>query len=312
MLMPKALFSWLVPIAVLALSPPAGAQDWAPFAVPAQPGPDKDWVIDQALSDQFNYASDTPAGQVEFYGKWNDWKPDHWFGPGATYFSTDNYSVAQGLLTIFASRIPLAEQIPSGDAGFTRTIYTSYITSKAKLQPGIYTEIMMKGGATQLSANFWMIDDNNETEIDVVEIYGDGDWFPRHPATNVHFQRRGGNGDVNNQAHHAKDAVNYSTTWHRYGVYWISPTHLEFYYDGQRVRTLDLTQEIVDPSGQYMDSPVRLIIDLEAHAWRGTEALPSDAELSDQSVNNMQVDWVRTYRSVDKKMGLNGPIDTEE
>jgi beta-agarase len=292
----STLVKGLMSVAVFAFAQPSDAYDWDNYAVPANPGLGKQWAIDWDLSDEFNYNSTTPVGQAAFLGKWNDWKPDHWFGPGATYFSRDNYFVGRGLLTIFGSRVPLEDQIASDDAGFIRTTYASYITSKAKLRPGSYTEVMMKGGGTTLSSNFWMIDDKNETEIDVVEIYGDGNWFPRHPATNVHFQRRGGNGDVNHQAHHPMDGINYAATWHRYGVYWMSNTDLEFFYDGQLVRRLDLTQEIVDPSGQYLNEPVRLIIDLEAHAWRGIEAIPSDSSLNDSTINNMQVDWIRTYR----------------
>ncbi len=275
----------------------AETRDWDKHPVPVRLESGSKWELDATLSDEFNYDTTTPDGRGAFANIWSDHKPDNWFGPGATHFSKDNYVVNGGVLTIFASRIPTAKQTPSDDEGFTRNTYTSYITSKATLRPGCYTEVMMKGTATTLSSNFWMIDDKNETEIDVVEIYGDGDWFPRHPATDVHFQRRGGNGDVHKQAHHPKDGTKYAFDFHRYGVYWISDTQLQFFYDGQRVRTLSLPKEIVDPSGKYLDQPVRLILDLEAHAWRGTDKVPTDADLSDAKKNNMQVDWVRTYRA---------------
>ena len=272
------------------------AQDWESYPVPASPGPGQLSALDPSLSDDFNYETGDPSGRAEFDRRWNDWKPDHWFGPGATHFSEENYVVSGGMLTIRASRIPVEDQTPSDDAGFTRTVYTSYITSEAMLRPGCYTEVMMKGTGTTLSSNFWMIDDRNQTEIDVVEIYGDGDWFPRRPASAVHFQRRGGSGDVFKQLHHPKGNIVYAAGFHRYGVHWISETELRFYYDGEPVRTLDLTEEIPDPSGRYLDQPVRLILDLEAHAWRGTDKVPGVADLDDDSGNAMHVDWVRTYR----------------
>ena len=283
----------------------AQAQDWAAYPVPASPGEGNRWAIDGELSDEFAYDSSTPDGKSKFSKKWNDWKPDHWSGPGATYFSKDNYVVKDGILTIRASRVPTKEQTPSNDAGFTRNTYTSYITSKATLRPGCYTEVMMKGTGTTLSSNFWMIDDANQTEIDVVEIYGDEDWFKQRPASAVHFQRRGGNGDVHKQVHHPKKGIDYASSFHRYGVHWISDTELRFYYDGDLVRTLNLPKEIVDPSGKYLDQPVRLILDLEAHAWRGAAKIPSDADLSDESRNKMQVRWVRSYRVVaaDRSIG---------
>jgi beta-glucanase (GH16 family) len=274
-----------------------GAQDWKQYSVPAAPAPQGDWVLDESLSDEFNYDLSTPEGKARFDAKWNTRKPDNWFGPGATYFSQDHYVVAEGVLKIFGSRVPKDDQIASGDEGFTRTTYTSYITSKALLTPGCYTEVMLKGTGTTMSSNFWMIDDKNETEIDVVEVYGDGDWYPRHPATAVHFQRRGGNGDEHKQIRHPKDGIRYGLEFHRYGVHWIDEMHVQFYYDGEPVRAIDLPKEIVDPSGRYLNQPVRLIFDLEAHAWRGVSDIPGDADLLDKDKNNMQVDWVRTYRT---------------
>ncbi len=299
----EKLLAWLVLAGVLAFSLPADAQDWASYPVPANPGLGMQWVLDSSLSDQFNYDSNTPTGQTEFSSKWQDWKPNYFLGPGATYFSSDNWFVDNGSMTIFGSRVPVQDQIVNtSEPSFMRTTYTSYITSKAKLQPGSYTEVLMKGGGTPLSANFWMIDDTDTTEIDVLEIYGDTDWFRKHPSTNAIIQIRDENGNliekIGSQMAHPKDNINYSQSWHRYGVNWISETDLEFYYDGELVRTLYLPNEIVDPRGLYLNEPVRLIMDLEAHSWRGAEGIPSDAELNDWNINNMQVDWIRTYQAL--------------
>lgn len=276
------------------------ATDWVSIPVPASAGVSSTWLLDSKLSDQFNYDSSTAAGADEFASRWRDSKPDGWLGPGATYFSQENYFVENGSLTIFGSRVPSHLQRPNFlEPAFTRNTYTSYITSKTTLRPGTYTEVRMKGGGTPLSSNFWLLDDNNETEIDVVEIYGDTDWFRKRPATNVHFFKRNGagGGNFNNQDHHPRGGTNFAQTWHRYGVHWISETNVDFYYDGQLVRNLDLPSEIVDPSGQYLNEPLRLILDLEAHSWRGEDGIPSDPELTDWSINNMQVDWVRTYQA---------------
>lgn len=272
-------------------------KEWDKFDVPVKAGENMRWVLDEKLSDEFNGDLSTESGRAAFKSQWRDTKPDHWSGPGATYFSKENYQLKDGVLTIRVSRVPKDKQIPSNDKGFTRTTFTSYITSEATLGPGSYSEIMMKGTGTTLSANFWMIDDGNQTEIDVVEIYGDTQWFRQRPASAVHFQRRGGNGDVHKQVHHPKDNIDYADGFHRYGVHWINKEQVEFYYDGQLVRTLNLPQEIVDPSGKYLDKPVRLIIDLEAHAWRGLDKVPSDDDLKDSKRNNMQVQWVRTLRA---------------
>lgn len=290
-------------IAVM-IAAPSLAQDWDAYPVPAAAPAGMHWSVDWDLSDEFNYDSATPAGEAEFFSKWRDSKPDGWRGPGATYFNQDNYFVDDGSLTIFGSSIPehLRTTNPT-DPSFQHSVYTSYITSDKTLGPGVYTEVMMKGGGTRLSTNFWLLDDNNETEIDVVEVYGDGSWFPRHPATNVHFFTRSGGGGItgnaNNQDHHPSGNINYAATWHRYGVHWLSETEVDLYYDGQLVRNLDLPSEIVDPKGEYLDEPLRLILDLESHAWRGEGGIPTEANLANGNINNMQVQWIRTYEMID-------------
>ncbi len=298
--------------AILTCAISANAQDWSSYSVPASAGTGQHWVLDPNLSDEFNYDSATPAGQSEFFANWQDWKPNFFLGPGATYFSQENWFVDSGAMTIFGSRVPLEDQIVNtSDPNFTRTTYTSFITSKAKLQPGSYTEAMIKGGGTALSTNFWLIDDGDVTEIDVLEIYGDTDWFRKRPRTNAIFQIRDQNGNliqkIGSQMTHPNNDINYSQTWHRYGVYWASTTDLEFYIDGNLVRTINLPSEVVDPTGNYMNRDLRLIFDMEAHAWRGAAGIPSDAELNDWSINNMQIDWVRTYRAAE----LSGDFDSD-
>lgn len=297
----------LTPWVMIVAATSASAADWDAHPVPASPGSGMKWTLNASMSDRFNYDTSTPRGTTEFASRWLDRKPDGWLGPGATYFSQSNYFVQDGSLTVFGSRVPAQQQIPNYlEPEFTRNTYTSYITSRNTLGPGTYTEVFMRGGGSPLSSNFWLLDDGNATEIDVLEIYGDTDWFRRHPATNVHFFERRGSSIVanhNRQAHHPMGSVNYSQTWHRYGVHWVSETLVDFYYDGVLVRSLDLPNEIVDPTGQYLYRPLRLILDMEAHSWRGDNGIPTDSELNDWTINNMQVDWIRTYDLVDALAG---------
>ncbi|MBB6441864.1 family 16 glycosylhydrolase [Phycisphaera mikurensis] len=281
-------------------APPAAAQDWRDIDVPRDPLPGHDWVLDWSVSDSFNYSD---KSDWRFTRRWREGKPDGWLGPGATFFKAGNSFLVGGKLTIFGSRVPEARRgAPRNDHGFftDRNTHTAYITSKKQLRPPLYTEVRMKASSTPLSSNFWLLSDDNETEIDVVEIYGDTDWFRRHPAHNAHFFKRGGNGDINRQGHHTTDR-RWDNQYHRYGVFWQNDRYCEIFYDGDLVRQMWLPGQIPDPTGQYLNRSMRLIFDLEAHTWRKQAGVPSDADLADWGRNNMQVDWVRTYRSVGRR-----------
>ncbi|KAA1261095.1 Extracellular agarase precursor [Rubripirellula obstinata] len=327
--------------------------EWSVLPVPADAGNGLEWRLATELSDEFNEDTiGTVADQLQKTSgvldwniapdhddsiKWVDSKPDGWLGPGATYFdknkpaSDKNYEIQNSKLIISATKVPLDQQVTNLlEPEFTRSVYTSYITSKHKFGPGTFTEALIRTSSTKVSTNFWTLSDSNETEIDVVEVYGDGNWFPRRPSSNVHIFKRGGDGGNNNsdQVHHVHQQ-SLAGQWTRWGVDWKSTTELDFYINGQLVRQLDLATgnnvvynengEVVtsancdsltqstcmgtdgynwDATSQFLNEDMRLIFDLEAHSWRGEDGIPSDADLANPSVNQMQVEWVRTYQRI--------------
>ncbi|MEL6654019.1 MAG: T9SS type A sorting domain-containing protein, partial [Bacteroidota bacterium] len=106
-----------------------------------------------------------------------------------------------------------------------------------------------------------------------------------------------------------------STIWnqnyHRIGVYWRDPWHLEYYVDGQLVRTRSGKDQIdpvyftnaTDPGNAAMDTrtglskPMDIIINAEDQTWRAAQGLtPTDAELANEQNNTFKVDWIRVYK----------------
>jgi agarase len=286
--------------------------DWGQLEVPAPLSDGQAWVLDETLSDRFNDESTAKA----FAEKWRLGKPDGWLGPGATHFSDDHVALDGGNLHVFASRVPEVKQgrprQVKADFTTARTVYTGYVTSHHTLRPPAYTEARLKASATPLSSNFWLLSDDNTNEIDVVEVYGDTDWFRTHPSNNIHIFLRDDHGDIKQdlakQGHHPlPEGVGADEDFHRYGVHWISDTQVDFYLDGEKVRTLHLPDEIEDPDGDYLHEPLRLIFDLEAHTWRKQEGIPTDEQLDDDRANRMVVDWVRTYRQAPADAAVSEP-----
>jgi agarase len=95
------------------------------------------------------------------------------------------------------------------------------------------------------------------------------------------------------------------TAWrddfHRVGVFWRDPWHLEYYVDGKLVRTVS-GKEMIDPKnftgGTGLTKPMHLIINTEDQNWRSDENItPTDEELADTERSIMWVDWVRVYEA---------------
>ena len=278
------------------------AADWDNIPIPADAGSGNTWQLQENYSDDFNYTG-KPS---EFTDKWNDTYFNGWTGPGLTYWTKDSTWVADGNLIIGASRRAGTNQVNAG-----------VVTSKTKVKYPIYMEANIKVSNLELSSNFWLLSENDEREIDVLEVYGGSreDWFAKNMSTNFHVFLRNENtneiiSDFNDQTHNTPP---YGTYWrnnfHRFGVYWKSPTEVTFYINGQEtpdgswadvvMKDKDYTGAILDKSQYNMDEEAFLILDTEDHAWRSAAGnIATDADLADNSKNKMYVDWIRVYKPV--------------
>jgi len=108
-----------------------------------------------------------------------------------------------------------------------------------------------------------MLSADSTQEIDVIEAYGGrgdderSDWFARRIHLSHHvfirdpFQDYQPNDDstwYTRSTLHAKRGEGYWTDrFHRVGVYWRDPTHLEYYLNGKLIKT---TSRLDDTEGQ--------------------------------------------------------------
>lgn len=278
------------------------AQDWSDFVIPVSSGPGKSWQLQADFSDDFNYEGKTDA----FSKNWNDTYFKNWGGPGLTEWNAGQTSVEGGHLVIKAARKPGTDKVHCG-----------VVTSKTEVIYPIFMEARIKASNLELSSNFWMLSQNDQREIDVVEVYGGAaqTWFAQRMSTNFHvFVRDGGNriiSDFNDQTHNTlPNNALWRSSFHRYGVYWKSPTEITFYIDGEEtpdgswadvtMYDKDYTKTFMDKSQYVMDEPMFMILDTEDHSWRSDQGIiANDADLSNPSKNKMLVDWVRVYKPVE-------------
>ncbi len=289
------------------------ANDWDSIPLPVAPDEGKVWQLQEAYSDSFNYTGKPAA----FTSKWNDTYFNSWTGPGLTYWQRGESGVSDGNLIISASRRAGTDKVNAG-----------VITSKTKVSFPIFLEANIKVSNLELSSNFWLLSDNDEREIDVLEVYGGArdDWFAKNMSTNFHVFIRDQQtnqiiSDYNDQTH---NTPSWGTYWregfHRFGVYWKSPTEVTFYIDGQQtpdgswaqvvMKDKDYTGATLNKNTHNMDQSAYIIIDTEDHDWRSEAGnVATDADLADGSKNKMYVDWVRVYKPVnasDTNSGSNG------
>lgn len=277
------------------------AADWDDIPMPVSAGNGYSWELQESYSDSFNYT----GKNTTFLSKWKDEYFHGWTGPGLTYWSSAESWVSDGNLIISASRRQGTNQVNAG-----------VVTSKTKVKYPIYLEANIKVSNLELSSNFWLLSENDQREIDVLEVYGgaEEDWFAKNQSTNFHvFERNADNSiknDFNDQTH---NTPSWGTYWregfHRFAVYWKSPTEITFYIDGQQtpdgswaqvvMKDKDYTGAIMDKSQYTMDQEAFIILDTEDHSWRSEAGnIASDADLADGSKNKMYVDWIRVYKPV--------------
>ena len=281
--------------------------DWADVPVPAEAGAGHTWEVDGRLSLDFNQKDKAAA----LAGKaWADAYINGWKGPGRGHFDSDYSRVKNGNLELLA-RWTAPEKMNLGGVSTTKPLtYPVFVETRMRVSP------------TVLSSNFWFLSEDDEQELDIVECYGtrgsqsgaggavnENDrraadapgiagsnyhFFERDPATNAVIEDHGHDGKY----HEPSDGVAYRDGFHRFGAFWKSPEHVEIYYDGRLVRTLK-RDNFTDFDGKGFHRPMRLILDVEDHAWRVKAGItPSRESLNDPKQNRMWVDWVRVLRPV--------------
>ncbi len=287
---------FLVPCVVIASSLGGSAADWDGVPIPTSPPTGFKWEL-EAVSDDFSYDASPTDKPKEFTNRWKSAFINPWMGPGKTEWNAGHSYVTNGRLGIHASR-----------KKDTAKVYTGIITSKRAYKFPLFLEAKVKISNQVLASNVWLLSADSTEEIDVVEAYGsdrsDQNWFAERVHISHHVFIRSPFQDY--QPTDPGTWFTNGTIWrksfHRFGVYWRDPWHLEYYIDGKLVRTVS-GEKIIDPKGYTkgtgLSKAMHLIINMEDQNWRSDKGItPTDEELADQSKRIMWVDWIRVYKGI--------------
>lgn len=328
-------------LALLAASYDAcAAQDWRRTRIPADPGPGREWQVDEDLSDDFNYDHKPTTEKAVIGGKWrNTYFNGGWKGPGTTEWRHENVAVARGELWIRGTRKPgemktfrfdKDQDGKEEELSLPKT-RLGCISSTKLVQYPAYIEAKVKVANAVLASDVWLLSRDSTQEIDIIECYGGrgddnrNDYFARRMHMSHHvfirrpfqdYQPRDPSCWIQYQGREPKRGQSYWTQrYHTVGVYWKSPTELEYYLNGELVKTtigMDDTGEKggIDPQGYTKDEsgkrtglnkPMHLIINMEAQDWNAAAGRqPTDKELKRAKDHTFLVDWIRVCKPVEK------------
>ncbi|WP_366183781.1 HYR domain-containing protein [Flavobacterium ovatum] len=266
-----------------------------PYLTEVNPAPtSKKWVKVDALSDEFNLNA---LDEV----KWKNTDPSQWIGRAPGLFKKSTVSQNDGNLQLTADILPAPEVVN----GNTFTHAGSYITSNTAAQVGYFIECRMKANKTFMSSTFWLINKRNEatgcdartTELDIQEcvgqVTGTASWTlttDKQMGSNLHSRNTscpetpvgsvGGNTLLSGKA---------SDEYHVYAAWWKSPTEIQFYLDGKKVRTVAPVANF--NLGMYMKMVV------ETYDWNPT---PAGGGMNGTAQDRTTYyDWVRTWKLID-------------
>lgn len=257
----------------------------------------KKWVKFESMSDEFD-AWDS-----------NKWFKSTWNYGVPVYMSQEdtNSGVADGNLWIKAT---LNESNADG-----RWFQTARIHSKAETSYPMYTEARIKTAHISAYNTYWLNNGNstNRDEIDIIEnnskpscgcqpdfavqmnsqyFHADSDKTPVEIRDEDNFL------NTNLSDANPLKGVKWNEDYHTFGVWWKDAKNIQFYLDGEPAGSVIVGH---DRSGTtYSDREftrdLEVIFDLWTNEadWLGGLALKAD--LADDAINTMRVDWVRTWK----------------
>ncbi|TRX60173.1 carbohydrate-binding protein [Fulvivirga sp. M361] len=312
------------------------AQDWNGIPVPANAGAGKVWQLQSDISDNFNYTFNPTSNVATFGNKWTNFYHNSWEGPGPTIWRRDHTAVSGGVLNIWASRANGEMKSFDADCNGDGTSETwnlpatraGCITSTRRVKYPVFVEARVKIANAVMASDVWLLSPDDTQEIDILEAYGGkaqrNDWLSRRLHLSHHVFIR--NPFLDYQPRDAStwytrsDVTYWTDAWHRIGVYWKSPTHLEYYVDGQLVKVMDNLDNVngkdgIDPLN--ITSPTRqaynrtglnkemdIIINMEDQNWNACQGrTPTNDEITNFDNHNFTVDWIRVYKPVDSPGG---------
>lgn len=307
--------------------------DFKLITVPADPGTGKKWEFQDDQSDDFEYTfapstTKTPFGN----GKWTNFYHNSWDGPGLTKWKYENVSVSGGLLQLKTTRVDgETKSFDYGGNSITgKATRLGAVMSNKQIVYPVYIESRIKIANTVCTSGAWMLSPDDTQEIDFMEAWGGkaarnnvtgGRQFSKTIHLSHHVFIRSPFEDyqpADITTWYTDTAVgDWADAYHRYGVYWKSPTELEYYIDGKLVRStnsLDTAggKDGIDPKNftsptkekatrTGLSKPMDILITMEDQNWRaGIGCTPTDDEIKDIEGNTMKIDWIRIFKPVTK------------
>ena len=260
----------------------------------------KKWVKLESMSDEFE-----------------SWDSNKWFKStwhyGVPVFMTSassNSGVTDGNLWIKAT---LNETNPE-----ERWFQTARIHSKAETSYPMYTEARIKAAHISAYNTYWLNngDINNRDEIDIIENNSKPSCGSCSEATDYPNQ-------MNSQYFHAdsnkspvtirnKDNFNrsglsdtnplknvkWNEDYHTFGVWWKDSTHIQFYLNGEPAGNVVVGEDRSGTTytGREFTRDLQIIFDLWTNEATWLGGLPPKVDLTNDAINTMRIDWVRTWK----------------
>ena len=307
---------------IIGLLIPVLAEDWDGIPIPTNPPAGTQWQL-QPISDSFNYQSTFGNRPSEFTDRWTDWFINAWSGPSLTQWERGHVWTNGSELGIQAHHDPNSS-----------SIFMGCMSSLETYQYPLFMEARVRLSDCTLANNIWMLSSDSEEEIDMMETYPssrpNNNWFDQRMHLSHHvfirepfqdYQPRDEEG-VFGTWYLENDRSDWRDEWVRMGVYWKDPWHLEYFINGEWVRTIQsFEHSFLNPSGQLasfttdfnaidkynytggtgLSKPMHIIVNMEQQSWVTNLGItPSEQELDDANGQNIFfVDWLRVYRGVE-------------
>lgn len=301
--------------------------DWDGIPIPVNLQNGDTWVLQENVSDSFNYNATATNKGTTFFTKWDDWYHNGWEGPASTTWSRTHSFVDGNEMILTASRYQ-TNRVNAGAIHSQNLVqYPSYVESRIRIMNSV------------LANGAWMLSPDDTQEIDFMEGYGADfsesansdltwwaqrmhvshhvfirqpfqDWQPSEFASNTGnpspnptwITRNDGNGDIL-----------WKDGYHTYGVYWKDPWHLYYYIDGVQVSKRE-GKEQIDPvyytnsvnqgdssndTRTGLNKAMYLLFTVEEQGWRtanGKDVRPTNNELANTANHRYKIDWIRVYK----------------
>jgi hypothetical protein len=267
---------------------------------------DKKWVKLETMSDEF----DAWDGSKWFKSTWN-------YGvPVFMSKSDENSGVADGNLWIKAT---LNESNADG-----RWFQTARIHSKAETGYPMYTEARIRTAHISAYNTYWLNKGEGgggifRDEIDIIENNSKpsctnctADNFPEQMNSQYfHADNNKTPKEIRNKGNFLRSDLSdtnplknkgWNEEYHTYGVWWKDERNIQFYLDGEPAGSVVVGEHLDGTyhEDRFFTRELEIIFDVWTNeaGWLG--GLPPKSDLSNNSINTMRIDWVRTWKLEDK------------